>query len=236
MPYDEMLSWVLFNRSIFDFEKLPHVDVFDPGGLVRSQFLQSANGDVRLPLNAPHQGHSLTAHFLADYMDAGVRHTAFATDDIFAAASAFRANAMTMLQLPDNYYDDLDARFDLPGELLERLRANQALYDRDATGEYFQVYTHNVAGWLFLEVVERRNYGGFGATYRKVDGSDASATHCCIAMLELTNLISCEATWQKSSAYQHCTMLLDISRLLLHRFWDRSGKTCTSASGAFSRF
>ncbi|MGI9421903.1 MAG: bifunctional sugar phosphate isomerase/epimerase/4-hydroxyphenylpyruvate dioxygenase family protein, partial [Hyphomicrobiaceae bacterium] len=128
MRYDEMLSWVLFYRSIFDFEKLPQVDVFDPGGLVHSQVMQSANGSVRIPLNAPHQGHSLTARFLADYLDAGVQHIAFATDDIFAAAEAFRANGMRMLKIPDNYYDDLDARFDLPTELLGKLRDNQILY------------------------------------------------------------------------------------------------------------
>ena len=72
MPYEEMLRWLLFYRSILDVEKLAPVDVVDPGGLVRSQVLQSPNGRLRLPLNAPHQGQSLTARFLADYMDAGV--------------------------------------------------------------------------------------------------------------------------------------------------------------------
>jgi 4-hydroxyphenylpyruvate dioxygenase len=163
MLYEEMLSWILFYRSIFDFEKLPQVDVFDPGGLVHSQVMQSTNGAVRIPLNAPHQGHSLTARFLADYMDAGVQHIAFASDDIFKTAEALRKGGMTLLSIPDNYYDDLEARFDLSTELLERLRANQVLYDRDATGEYFQIYTANIAGWLFLEIVERRNYRGFGA-------------------------------------------------------------------------
>ncbi len=163
MLYEEMLSWILFYRSIFDLETLPRVDVFDPGGLVHSQVMQSGNGAVRIPLNAPHQGHSLTARFLSDYLDAGVQHIAFGTDDIFASAAAMRANGMAMLRIPDNYYDDLDARFDLSSGLLDRLRANQILYDRDATGEYFQIYTENIAGWLFFEIVERRNYRGFGA-------------------------------------------------------------------------
>jgi len=163
MLYEEMLSWVLFYTAIFDLEKLPHVDVIDPGGLVHSQVIQSPNGGVRLPLNAPHQGRSLTARFLSDYLDAGVQHIAFSTNDIFAAAKQFCDNGMTMLEIPANYYDDLDARFDLPAELLCRLRENQVLYDRDTNGEYFQIYTQNFAGWLFFEVVERRNYNGFGA-------------------------------------------------------------------------
>ena len=36
--------------------------------------------------------------------------------------------------------------------------------DRDADGEYFQIYTGNIAGWLFFEVVQRRDYSGFGAS------------------------------------------------------------------------
>jgi 3-dehydroshikimate dehydratase len=163
MLYEEMLSWVLFYTSILELEKLPHVDVIDPGGLVHSQVVQSADGSVRLPLNAPHHGRSLTARFLSDYLDAGVQHIAFSTDDIFASAQKFRDNGMAMLDIPDNYYDDLDARFDLPPDQLDKLRRNQVLYDRDATGEYFQIYTRNFAGWLFFEVVERRDYQGFGA-------------------------------------------------------------------------
>ena len=147
MPYEEMLRWLLFYRSILDVEKLAPCDVVDPGGLVRSELLQS-----------------LTARFLADYLDAGGQHIAFATDDIFAASSALRANSMTMLRIPDNYYDDLDARFDLPADLLDRMRAGQILYDRDVDGEYFQIYTGNIAGWLFFEVVQRRDYSGFGAS------------------------------------------------------------------------
>jgi len=37
MDRDQMLTWVLFYRSIFEVEKSPMVDILDPGGLVRSQ-------------------------------------------------------------------------------------------------------------------------------------------------------------------------------------------------------
>jgi 4-hydroxyphenylpyruvate dioxygenase len=44
MNYEEMLSWVLFYTSIFRTGKLPMVDVVDPGGLVRSQVIESGDG------------------------------------------------------------------------------------------------------------------------------------------------------------------------------------------------
>ncbi len=39
--YDEMLTWLLFYTSIFSTRRTPMVDVVDPGGLVRSQAIES---------------------------------------------------------------------------------------------------------------------------------------------------------------------------------------------------
>ncbi len=38
------------------------------------------------------------------------------------------------------------------------------LYDRDAVGEYFQLYSRSFAKRFFFEVVERRGYAGYGAS------------------------------------------------------------------------
>ena len=43
------------------------------------------------------------------------------------------------------------------------LRDNQILYDREGEGEFFQVYTHAFDERFFFEIVERRDYHGFGA-------------------------------------------------------------------------
>ena len=52
---------------------------------------------------------------------------------------------------------------DLAPAALERLRANNVLYDRQGTGEYFQAYTKDFDGGFFFEIVQRRGYAGFGA-------------------------------------------------------------------------
>jgi 4-hydroxyphenylpyruvate dioxygenase len=68
-----------------------------------------------------------------------------------------------MLPIPENYYDDLEARSDLSSERLSVLRAHNILYDKDEAGEFLQAYTANVGGLFFFEIVERRGYQGFGA-------------------------------------------------------------------------
>ncbi len=45
----------------------------------------------------------------------------------------------------------------------DRLKALDILYDREGDAEYFQVYTHAFEDRFFFEVVQRRNYNGFGA-------------------------------------------------------------------------
>jgi 4-hydroxyphenylpyruvate dioxygenase len=163
MQYEEMLSWLLFYNSLLDVTKTPQLDVIDPGGIVRSQVVQSADGALRIALNASQSQQTLSSRFLTHYFGSGVQHIAFATNDIVATIKQLRANGVAMLSIPENYYDDLEARADLPAERLDVLRENGILYDRDESGEYFQAYTRSFEDLFFFEIVERRGYKGFGA-------------------------------------------------------------------------
>ena len=74
-----------------------------------------------------------------------------------------RARGADFLKIPDNYYDDIEAKYDLDTATMKALRDNQILYDRDGDGEFFQTYTHSFDERFFFEIVQRRNYEGFGA-------------------------------------------------------------------------
>ena len=163
MPPDEMLSWRLWYLSLFDVDATPQVDVIDPSGIVESMALQDPARTVRICLNASASERTLSSRFLDEFFGAGVQHIAFATSDIFAAARAAEAAGLELLAIPDNYYDDLEARFGLDPEFTERLRAHRILYDEDEGGRYFQLYTAAFQDRFFFEIVERDGYAGFGA-------------------------------------------------------------------------
>ena len=163
MHYEEMLTWLLFYTSLLEVRKTPVQDVLDPGGVVHSQVVEAGDGALRLVLNASQSQHTLAARFLNDLFGSGIQHIALATDDIFATVERLRANGVELLPIPENYYDDLDARIDLEPGALERLRANNVLYDRQGSAEYFQAYTKDFDGGCFFEIVQRRGYAGFGA-------------------------------------------------------------------------
>lgn len=164
MEYDEMLSWLLFYTSIFEMEKTAQVDVADPAGLTGSQVVRTAEGAVRIVLNGARSHRTLSGRFLSEFFGSGVQHLAFATDDIFAAAESLRKAGVSLLRIPANYYEDLQARFAIDPDFAERMAAAGILYDSDDAGEYLQLYTEAFAGRFFFEIVQRSGtYAGFGA-------------------------------------------------------------------------
>jgi 4-hydroxyphenylpyruvate dioxygenase len=155
-PWQHFDEAVLFYTSALALERQPFAEVPSPSGLVRSQVMETTDGAVRLVLNlAPVQqasGHKT-------YQE----HIAFAVDDLVATARAARDRGLDFLQIPANYYEDLDARFDLEPGFLATLKELNLLYDRDADGEFLHFYTATV-GSVFFEMVERRGgYNGYGA-------------------------------------------------------------------------
>jgi 4-hydroxyphenylpyruvate dioxygenase len=135
----------------------------DPGGIVQSQVIRSPNNRLRIILNASQSRRTLAARFLTDFFGSGVQHIALATDDIFATVAEISARGIGLLPIPQNYYDDLEARTDLSEEQVGRMRAANILYDREGTGEFYQAYTTTLEGGFFFEIVQRTGYSGFGA-------------------------------------------------------------------------
>ncbi len=169
MNYEEMLSWTLFYTSIFQCTKSSMVDVTDPAGLVHSQAISAAHGDVRITLNGSETHRTFAGQFLADNFGAPVQHVALATDDIFHAAATMAGNGFESLEIPANYYDDLRARFDLDEALIEKMKSANILYDRDDGGEYFQFYSQPFFSGFFFEILQRKgNYKGFGARNARI--------------------------------------------------------------------
>ena len=147
---------VLFCTSVLALGPQPSLDVAAPTGLVRSQVMSTADGVVRLVLNlAP-----------AESVETAVRaqHVAFASPDAIATARRARERGLGFLPIGDNYYEDLDSRFDLEPAFLDELRELQLMDDRDDRGEFLHVDTESL-GSVFFEIVERRGgYAGYGAT------------------------------------------------------------------------
>ena len=154
-PWQHFDAGVLFFHSVLDLHTQPSMEVAAPVGLVRSQVLRSADGIVRIALNLVPPA--------ADEDAILPQHIAFAASDVLALARSARERGFRPLDIPANYYDDIEARYDIDPALLDELKDLNVMYDRDESGEFLHFYTPPI-GTVFLEVVERRGgYDGYGA-------------------------------------------------------------------------
>lgn len=165
VPADQFDSWVLYHRAVLGLHPEESWVLPDPYGLVRSRALASENRSVRFPLSFSDSSRTAVARSLSTFAGAGVHHIAFDTADIFSTVDDLRTRGLELLPIPENYYDDLIARFGLPDALVDELRRRHILYDRSADGgEFFHVYTQFFRGRFFFEVVQRKGgYDLYGA-------------------------------------------------------------------------
>ncbi|MEV1286548.1 TIM barrel protein [Micromonospora sp. NPDC049679] len=158
-PFDHFDEAALFYRAVLGLEPETITEFAAPFGLVRSRAVADPAHEVRIALSVALLRRGEWAPGVPD-----PQHVAFATDDAIASARAVRALGAPLLQIPGNYYDDLDARLGLPAELLAAMRQYSVLYDRDEHGEFLHFYTEILGSRVFFEVVQRiGGYAGYGA-------------------------------------------------------------------------
>ena len=153
---------VSFLRTLLALEAGPVEEFMEPHGRLRSRAFRPASGSLRIVVNVEEPSPS-----------AGITQVAFASADVRASVRALRAAGVPLMPVPDNYYVDLDARFALPPDVLDDLRAHGLLYDRSGDGELLHAFTAPLPTGFHVELLERR--GGY-------DGYGSAGTHVRLAM------------------------------------------------------
>jgi 4-hydroxyphenylpyruvate dioxygenase len=159
-PFDSFDEAALFYHAVLGLELEAGTEVAAPYGLVRTRAVTDADRRVRLALSV--------AALRRGGWTPGVpepQYVAFATDDLVGTAQRLRAAGAPLLELPANYADDIEARFDLPPELLAAVREHGLMYEEDSAGGYLHLATEVLGGRVFFEVVQRLGgYDGYGTT------------------------------------------------------------------------
>lgn len=165
LPAETMDNWVLHFRTVFGFVTEHEWTLPDPYGLMKSRVVRSTNNTVRIPLNISENRNTAIARSVSTYKGSGLQHIAFSTQDIFAAVALVRSNGVALLEISDNYYDDLLARFSLEEAFVDQLKAHNILYDADQWGGGFlHVYSQPFEERFFFEIVQRMDgYDQYGA-------------------------------------------------------------------------
>jgi 4-hydroxyphenylpyruvate dioxygenase len=161
----QMARWADFYERIFNFREIRYFDIEGQQTALVSKAMTSPCGKIRIPLNESQDEHSQIEEFLKDYKGEGIQHVALGTNDIFASVETMRERGVRFQDTIDTYYEGVDARVPGHGENLQRLKADKILIDGAPTegqGLLLQIFTENMIGPIFFELIQRKGNEGFG--------------------------------------------------------------------------
>ena len=160
----EMRTWSTFYRDIFGFEEQKYFDIKGQATGLFSQAMIAPDKAIRIPLNESQDDKSQIEEFLRQYNGEGIQHLALTTDDIYGTVEKLRARGVKLQDTIETYYELVDKRVPGHGEDLERLRKNRILLDGNVgeEGLLLQIFTENLFGPIFFEIIQRKGNEGFG--------------------------------------------------------------------------
>jgi 4-hydroxyphenylpyruvate dioxygenase len=160
-----MAKWAEFYERIFNFREIRYFDIEGKQTALVSKAMTSPCGKIRIPLNESQDEHSQIEEFLKDYKGEGIQHVALGTNDIYQSVETMRDNGVKFQDTIDAYFDGIDARVPGHGEDVQRLQADKILIDGAPTegqGLLLQIFTENMIGPIFFELIQRKGNEGFG--------------------------------------------------------------------------
>ena len=160
----QMRTWAEFYGRIFGFEEQKYFDIKGKATGLFSQAMIAPDKAIRIPLNESQDDKSQIEEFIKDYNGEGIQHLALTTDDIFTTVEKLRARGVKLQDTIETYYELVDKRVPGHGEDLERLKRNRILIDGDVKDEgiLLQIFTENMFGPIFFEIIQRKGNEGFG--------------------------------------------------------------------------
>ena len=169
-----MQRWANFYKEIFGFTEVRYFDIRGAKTGLTSYALRSPCGKFCIPINEGREDKSQIDEYLREYRGPGVQHLAFLTNDIVSSLEAMRGTSIQTLDIDADYYATVFDRVPRVTEDRAKLQALDILIDGDEEGYLLQIFTKNLLGPIFIEIIQRKNHlafgeGNFGALFRSIE-------------------------------------------------------------------
>ncbi len=160
----QMTTWSTFYNAIFGFEEQKYFNIKGQATGLFSQAMIAPDKAIRIPLNESQDDDSQIEEYLREYGGEGIQHLALTTADIHDTVERLRARGVRLQDTNETYFELIDARVPGHGEDVDRLRRNRILIDGDVGDEgiLLQIFTENLFGPIFFEIIQRKGNEGFG--------------------------------------------------------------------------
>jgi 4-hydroxyphenylpyruvate dioxygenase len=163
VPKGDMKKWADFYENIFNFKEVRYFDIRGKKTGLLSKAMRSPCGLFSVPINEPTESKSQIQEYLDEYRGPGIQHIALTTEQIIPTLENLKANQIEFLNPPpETYYSMLKGRLPQVSEDISNLQRQAILVDGDSHGYLLQIFSKNVIGPVFFEVIQRKGHDGFG--------------------------------------------------------------------------
>jgi 4-hydroxyphenylpyruvate dioxygenase len=160
-----MNTWAGFYERLFNFREIRYFDIEGKKTGLFSRAMTSPCGKIRIPINESQDDKSQIEEYLREYQGEGIQHIALASTDIYRTVDVLRRQGVAFQDTPDTYYEGVEARVPGHQEKLSELQKRRILIDGNPQkneGVLLQIFTQNVIGPIFFEIIQRKGNEGFG--------------------------------------------------------------------------
>ena len=156
-------QWADFYKDVFGFTEVRYFDIRGKKTALLSYALRSPDGSFCIPINeGKDDNNNQIDEYLDEYKGPGVQHLAFLSNDILASLDKMKGSNIETLDIDDDYYEEAFQRVKGVREDKQRIQEHQVLVDGDDDGYLLQIFTRNLFGPIFIEIIQRANHKGFG--------------------------------------------------------------------------
>jgi 4-hydroxyphenylpyruvate dioxygenase len=160
----QMRTWSEFYSKLFGFQEQKYFDIKGQATGLFSQAMIAPDKAIRIPLNESQDDKSQIEEYLNEYQGEGIQHLALTTENIYETVEALRERGVRLQDTIETYFELIDKRVPGHGEDVERLKRNKILIDGAVGDEgiLLQIFTENMVGPIFFEIIQRKGNEGFG--------------------------------------------------------------------------
>ena len=158
-----MQTWADFYKNVFGFTEVRYFDIRGQKTALLSYALQSPCGSFCIPINeGKDDNNNQIDEYLDMYNGPGVQHIAFLSEDLLASLDKLDRDVIDTLDIHDDYYETIYERVPQVTEDRAKIKDHQVLVDGDENGYLLQIFTKNLFGPIFVELIQRKNNNSFG--------------------------------------------------------------------------
>lgn len=157
-----MEEWSHFYKNIFGFTEVRTFHIHGKKTGLQSYALRSPCGNFCIPINEADEKKSQINEYLEEYKGPGVQHLALLTEDILSSLRQLEGTSIKTLDIKEDYYRSVFDRVPNVKEDKKEIERRQVLVDGDTKGYLLQIFTKNIFGPIFFEIIQRKNHLSFG--------------------------------------------------------------------------